>query len=779
MPVVVSPGVYVQERDDSLYSPSIGPTTVGIVATATKGPINQAVLVTSEGQLTEIFGRPRTKDLGMHAAIEALKAIRIVYFVRIAGASTDQGLISVNDAGSGPTAASIGPSANSEPFNLLGANSVELPAGTRTATIRITYDNGAGLQSNQDATIVATQAEVTSGNPETYDLSTVAGGANPVSMRVAVDGGPLQVITFNPGDASNYAAVTAAEVVSVVNLQLEGGGAREDTGDVIIFSDKYGTASLIQIQAPASGPSLNDATNGLNMSTTAVAGTGDAANLGSITGAEVKAAIEADEPDLTVTVGVGGEITISTDNTGATTSIFLVTASGPNTIVGAGVGQINLTPIDTTVLGTSSTAAAPTIRFQAKTNGSHSSRIKVRVSNSTAISTSKKVEVLLDNVVAEVYDLLFKGSSPPAGTFDMVDAINDGTPLGEFLASELIEAVDLNVNGANPANSTYTLSTGDDGDDWTSGTVIGTVTGSVRTGMQIFGDVDQIFVNVLATPGISYAAVISEGINICSTRADCIFIADAPSDLSPEDVIKWHNGDNSITATIDQEDRTEANSTTFNSSYAALYYPFLTIFDKFNDQNISVPPSAVVLRTFGYTDQVADPWFAPAGTNRTQAQSVLDLAFNAGQGERDVMQLPGNNVNAIASIAGVGVVIMGQKTLQRAPTALDRVNVRRLLLAIEKVIAQTVFFLIFEPNDPTMWRRFVNLVDPFMRDIKSRRGLFDFKVVADSSTTTPVLIDQNTFLGKIFLQPTKAAEKLIVSFNITPTATDFSEFSSQ
>jgi hypothetical protein len=356
----------------------------------------------------------------------------------------------------------------------------------------------------------------------------------------------------------------------------------------------------------------------------------------------------------------------------------------------------------------------------------------------------------------------------------MVTTINNGST--NYTASDLVVALDLNVVGGAPANSTYTLSAGNDGDNWTSGSVIGSIIGSVRTGMQIFRDPDQIYINLLSTPGISYVAVIAEGIDIASTRADCLYIADAPSNLDAEDVVKWHNGDSSVTAVVDQENRTETNSTTFNSSYAALYWPFLTMFDKYNDTNHSMPPSALVLRTIGYTDAVADPWFAPAGPNRTQGQSVLDLSFNPSQGERDLMQMPGNNVNPVASISGVGVVLMGQKTLQRAPTALDRVNVRRLMLAIEKVVAQTVFFLMFEPNDSVMWRRFVNLVEPPLKDIKSRRGLYDFKVIADSSTTTPLLIDQNTFLGKIFLQPVKAAEKIVVSFNITPTGTNFQEF---
>lgn len=776
MGAFVSPGLYIQEKDDSLYAPAISPTIIGIVGTATKGATDEAVLITNEGQLTDTFGRPRTKDMGMHAAIEALKACRLVYFVRIAGAAGAAGLIDVVDTGSGPTAASIGPSSNGETYNLLGANSAESPTGTRTATARFTYNNTV-LVTDADADIVSTQALVTAGSAETYDFTTLASGANPVSMRVAVDGGPLQTITFLVADAVAYGAVTAEEVLVVINDQLEGGGARGIVTP-IVYSDKYGTGSGIQISAPASGPDMNDVANGLNMSTSLVAGTGDVVNLGAVTGAEVKAAFEADLVGVLVTVGTGGEITIATVLTGIARSMYITTASGPNTIVGAGVGQINLTPIDTTVNGTDNTAAANTIRFTAASKGTHSSRLKVRIATSALLAGTKKVEILLDDAVAETFDKVFKSPTPVTGGLAMIATINSGSADGAYIASTLVVASDLNATGENPANSTVTLSAGNDGDDWTSGTVVGTVVGSVRTGMQIFGDADLIYINILATPGVSYAAVISEGISLCTVRADCLFVADAPSNLGPADVTAWHNGDNSITATVDQESRTETNSTTFNSSYAALYYPHVTIFDKYNDEDIVVPPSTVALRTMAYTDQTRDPWVAPAGPNRTQGSSVKDLNFNATAGERDLMQSPGNNVNAIVSLPGIGVTIMGQKTLQRAPTALDRVNVRRLLLALERVVAQSVFFLIFEPNDPVMWRRFVNLVTPIMKDVKARRGLDDFLIVADSSTTTTLLIDQNTFLGKIFIKPTKAAEKLIVSFNITPAGADFTEFAS-
>lgn len=777
MPAVVSAGVYIQERDDSLYAPAISPTIIGIVGTATKGVEDVAVLVTNEGQLIDEFGIPRIKDYGMQAAIEALKAGRLVYFVRISGASAAAGLADLDDAGSGATAASIGPSANTETYNLLGG-SVETPVGTRSSVIRFNYDNGGGPVTDADATIQGVQATITSGNSATFDLNAIDSGS-PVLLTVRVNAGPVQTITFASTDPliSAFNAVTAAEAVAVINDQIVGGEARVATSDVVIASDRFGSGSSIQV----TGGNANDMTNGFDFSTTAATGSGDVANLEAVTGAEIKALVEADVTPLTVTVGLNGEVTFSTDTTGSTRAIEIESAF--STAIGA-APLINVTPLDSTVNGTDATAASPTVRFTAKSNGSWSGRLQIRITASSLLADTVKLDVLLDGIVVETYDKLYKSPTPVAGGLALITAINSGDTATGVLASEFVTASDLNASGENPAAGTFTLSTGDDGDDWVAGDVVGTVVGSVRTGLQIFDDPDSIYINVLATPGVSYAAVIAAAITVCESRGDCLAIVDTPQNLTPAEVVDWHNGDATLGAvTVDQEGRTETNSTTFNSSYAALYWPFVKVYDKHNptsgtdsDGQIFIPPSAIILRTLAYTDANAEPWFAPAGPNRTQATSVLDLAQNPTLGERDIMQAQGNNVNPIADINGVGVVVMGQKTLQRAPTALDRVNVRRLLLAIEKVISQAVFFLMFEQNDAVMWRRFINLVTPVMEDVKARRGVFDFRIIADSSTTTALLIDQNTFVGKIFLKPTKSAERLIVPFNLVPTGANFSEF---
>lgn len=756
MAVFVSAGVYVQEKDDSLYAPAVAPTQMGLIGTATKGPTNEARVITNRGQLLDVFGLPRAKDKGILAAIEALKNVNFLYYVRIAGASAAKGKIDVEDDGSGATPAQSTVSSNGEPFNLEPAQTIVINIqGPATHT----------------ATVNATAASVTSNNTGTYDLNAIDGG-NPVTLTVAIDGESAdQTITFDSADAliSSFNAVTVTEVVNVINDQIRDAKAQSSGGGttVDIISDTRGTDSSVEV----TGGNANDAGNGFDFPTAVQNGGGNVGDIDAVTGSEVKTVVEAAAGGaIVVNVGMTGTVQFETNATGSSTSLEVDATS---TAIGS--SPLIDVPTGTTWTGADSVAAADTIRFEAKTDGSHSEDIDVVISDSSALSGAKKLVVKYRDAQVEVYDKLYKGTTVSGG-YEMIDAINNGTSDGAFPESEYITASDLDASGEDPTNGTHTLSAGDNGDDWTAGDVVGTTVGGVSTGMQIFANPDDLFINILAAPGISYASVITAMLDLCQGRADCMAVIDSPFGLDPEEVVGWHNGDVSITATVDQESRTESNSTQFASSYGALYYPFVQIFSPEVDDNVWVPPSAVVLKTIGYTDDVADPWFAPAGPNRTQGVNVLDLEFNPDQGFRDLMQVQGNNVNPLAVVNGVGVEILGQKTLLRTPSALDRVNVRRMLLAAEKIVATAVHFLIFEPNDPVMWRRFINLVTPVFEDFQARRGVREFRVVADSTTTPDSLIDQNTFLGKIFIKPTKAAERLIVSFNLVAQGANFEEF---
>jgi phage tail sheath protein FI len=253
-------------------------------------------------------------------------------------------------------------------------------------------------------------------------------------------------------------------------------------------------------------------------------------------------------------------------------------------------------------------------------------------------------------------------------------------------------------------------------------------------------------------------------IQICEARHDCMAIIDPPTGLSPSEVVDWHNG----TGTFNDH-------AAYNSSYAATYYPWVKIYDAVAREYIFTPPSGHVLAVYAYTDYNAETWFAPAGLRRGRVISGVDVAHSCSPGEMDLLYGDGNAVNPIADFRQQGIVVWGQRTLQRSPTALDRVNVRRLLLYLRKVITTAAGYLVFEPNDPITWKSFGHLVIPYLDDVRQRRALYDFRVKCDETTNTPTVIDRNEMRAQILLKPVKAAEFIQIDFVITSTGANFDE----
>lgn len=285
------------------------------------------------------------------------------------------------------------------------------------------------------------------------------------------------------------------------------------------------------------------------------------------------------------------------------------------------------------------------------------------------------------------------------------------------------------------------------------------------TGLQLFASPGAVDINLLACPGWSDAAVVHELLSICESRADCMAIIDPPENLRPSEVVDWHNGQGTW----------NGQHAAFNSSYGALYWPWVKVYDAYNAQYLYTPPSGHVLAVYAYTDYNTESWFAPAGIQRGRVISGIDVAMGATPGEMDLLYGDGNAVNPIARFTKEGIVVWGQRTLQRAPTALDRVNVRRLLLYLRKVIATAARYLVFEPNDEKTWRLFGHLVVPYLNDVRQRRGLYDFRVKCDETTNTPAVIDRNELHAQIFLKPVKAAEFIQVDLVITSTGANFDE----
>lgn len=299
---------------------------------------------------------------------------------------------------------------------------------------------------------------------------------------------------------------------------------------------------------------------------------------------------------------------------------------------------------------------------------------------------------------------------------------------------------------------------------------IGVSNAEETTGLQVFRNPESYDVNLLLVPGVSDAAVPNEMISICETRADCMCIIDPPfrtptsnRALTPSDVVDWINGTGEWA-----EDHSA-----FDSSYAATYWPWQQIYDSVNNVKIYTPPSGHAAAAYAYSDFQTEAWFAPAGLNRGHLVSPLLAEWKPTSGELDLLYT--NNINPIATFRKDGINIWGQKTLQRATTARDRVNVRRMLLVVEKVIATTSRQLLFEPNDFVTWQSFVNLVEPFLRSVESRRGLVQFAVKCDASTNTPDVVDRNEIHGTLYLKPTKTAEFFQLSFVVTTQGAKFEE----
>ena len=216
-----------------------------------------------------------------------------------------------------------------------------------------------------------------------------------------------------------------------------------------------------------------------------------------------------------------------------------------------------------------------------------------------------------------------------------------------------------------------------------------------------------------------------------------------------------------------------------NSSYACAYYPWVQIRDPEKGAFVWAPPSVAAIGVFANTERRDELWFAPAGFNRgglsqgAAGVPVIGTSQRLTSKERD--DLYEANINPIANFPNEGIVVFGQKTLQVTPSALDRINVRRLMNYVKKEISRMANQVLFQPNVEETWNGFVSMVEPFLQTVKSRFGLDDFKVVLDKTTTTPELIDRNIVYAKIFLKPTKAIEYIAIDFNITNSGASFED----
>jgi len=323
-------------------------------------------------------------------------------------------------------------------------------------------------------------------------------------------------------------------------------------------------------------------------------------------------------------------------------------------------------------------------------------------------------------------------NTPTLNYFD-----NNGVAKSEYTSSIPVAA------SGTFGNATGTLSS-----------VYGTPDSAYTSSLGLLSNKDEFQFDILTVPGKtqqSNSSVVALAIQTCIDRGDAIAIID----LSDK-------GANILT--------TIGEASEIDSSYAAAYYPWVQVNSPQISKSIWVPPSTIIPSVYEYNDKSSAVWFAPAGFRRGGIP-VIQTERKLSPTDRDTLY--SNKVNPIATFPGQGIVLYGQKTLQQKSSALDRINVRRLLIELKSFIGQVGDSLVFEQNTIATRNRFLSQVNPYLDSIQQRQGLFAYKVVMDDSNNTADVIDRNQLIGQIFIQPTRTAEFIILDFNVTPTGATF------
>jgi Phage tail sheath protein subtilisin-like domain/Phage tail sheath C-terminal domain len=401
---------------------------------------------------------------------------------------------------------------------------------------------------------------------------------------------------------------------------------------------------------------------------------------------------------------------------------------------------------------------APGTSVQAHAAGAANDEIHIIVTDSSGLFSGVK------NTVLEVFPYLSKAS-------DATDSLGNSNYYKNYIFnnSKYIYAVD-------PVDYANTHSTWGSTMSGTSFATVATAQTSTLSGgtdavptdadlinaYGLFANSEEVDISLVMT-GAADTTVQQYVIdNIATYRKDCVAF------ISPPYSAVVNQSGNETT-----QIQTWLNSLSRSTSYAVVDSGWKYMFDKYNNVYRWVPLNGDIAGLCVYTDTVRDAWWSPAGFNRGNLKNVVKLAWNPNKTQRDTIYSVG--VNPVVSFPGQGTVLYGDKTLQSKPSAFDRINVRRLFIVLEKAISTASKFSLFEFNDSFTQAQFVSLVTPFLRDVKGRRGIYDFKVVCDSTNNTPQVVDSNQFVGDIYIKPARSINYIQLNFVAVRTGVDFTE----
>jgi phage tail sheath protein FI len=346
------------------------------------------------------------------------------------------------------------------------------------------------------------------------------------------------------------------------------------------------------------------------------------------------------------------------------------------------------------------------------------------------------------------------------------DVINNNSQY-VWLAQFDVDLQALTNAGTAAASTTFAASaTGPISETFIGGIDSGALaTAQYATGFDIFEDVDTLTVDFLIAPGMSVqgdqTSVVNDMVAVAAgIRKDCVVVT------SPNRAAVINNA-TPVTASV-----TTGNTFTF-SSYLVVDNNYLKVYDKYNDQYVFIPAASSTAGIMAATDFNNAPWYSPAGQRRGAYLGITALSYSPTKAQRDTLYKAG--INPIANIPGAGVLLFGDKTHMNRPSAFDRINVRRLFLVLERAISVAARNVMFEFNDEFTRAEFVNIVEPFLREVQGRRGITDFRVVCDETNNTPAVIDRNEFIANIFIKPARSINYVTLNFVAVRTGVEFEE----
>jgi phage tail sheath protein FI len=399
--------------------------------------------------------------------------------------------------------------------------------------------------------------------------------------------------------------------------------------------------------------------------------------------------------------------------------------------------------------------------------GDDTSKVKNVLETWTNLSLDPKASNYISKVIGDqkyTYNssenyIQISGDYPNASRYVRVKSVrtttpdyfdNTGTPKSQFTGS-----IPVNASGSFYGATGTDINAGAKYYNEITTNTQGLLVGSYTNMISLLANQDDYKYNVISTPGLidgTHTSAVTSLISNIQSRGDSIYVIDSAVYGS------------TITTVAGQ-------ASSRDTSYAATYWPWVQVQDPDSGKNVWVPASTLIPGVYAFNDNASAPWFAPAGVNRGGLGQVIRAERKLSQSNRDTLY--DDKVNPIASFPGTGVVVYGQKTLQTKASALDRVNVRRLLINLKSYISQVSQNLVFEQNSRATRAQFLNAVNPYLESVQSRQGLYAFRVIMDDSNNTPDVIDRNQLIGQIFVQPTKTAEYIYLDFIVQPTGATF------